>query len=210
MAVSKLAKMRYKTFTWPHNPRTYTIRFERRMASHDTPYRKSRLEAMGLAHRVMRGEGEFFGPQAYEQFKALACLFYENTPGVLYHPVWQAVNAYFVELALEQEPRADYVRYSFAFWECGEEERAFGLREITAPVKSTAVPRDEISREVAGAVQTAEPAPDTGIYHTVGQGDTLWAIARKYEVSLTDLLARNPQIKNPNLIYPGEKVQVSL
>ena len=192
MAVKKLANMRYKTFTWPHNPRTYTIRFERRMASHETPHQKSRLEAMGMAHRVMRGEGEFFGPQAYEQFKALACLFYENTPGMLYHPVWQTVNAYFVELALEQEPRADYVRYSFVFWECGEEERVFGLKEVAAG-KQTAE---------SGGVQGAT-------YHTVVQGDTLWAIAGQYGISLSQLIARNPQIKNPNLIRPGEKVRVS-
>lgn len=192
MAVSKLANMRYKTFTWPHNPRTYTIHFERRMASHDTPYRKSRLEAMGLAHRVMRGEGEFFGPQAYEQFKALACLFYENTPGVLYHPVWQTVNAYFVELALEQEPRADYVRYSFAFWECGDEERTFGLKELAEEKENS-----KTSGESGAA------------YHTVVRGDTLWAIAQQYNLSLTQLIARNPQIKNPNLILPGEKVRVS-
>lgn len=193
MAVSKLAPMRYKNFIWPHNPRTYTIGYERRMASHDTPHKKSRLESMGMAHRVMRGEGEFFGPQAYEQFKALASVFYEDTPGMLVHPVWQAVNAYFVELALEQEPRADYVRYSFAFWECGEEERAFGLREV-----KTASPGGESAGISQGQV-----------WHTVARRDTLWAIAQKYEAALSELIGLNPGIKNPNLILPGEKVLVS-
>lgn len=194
MAVSKLAPMRYKNFVWPHNPRTYTIGYERRMASHDTPHKKSRLESMGMAHRVMRGEGEFFGPQAYEQFKALASVFYEDTPGMLVHPVWQAVNAYFVELALEQEPRADYVRYSFVFWECGEEERAFGLREVAAAMSPA-------GSESAGSGQSQ-------VWHTVVRGDTLWAIARTYGVELTDLIAWNPGIKNPNLILPGQKVLV--
>lgn len=194
MAVSKLAPMRYKNFVWPHNPRTYTIGYERRMASHDTPHKKSRLESMGMAHRVMRGEGEFFGPKAYEQFKALASVFYEDTPGMLVHPVWQAVNAYFVELALEQEPRADYVRYSFAFWECGEEERAFGLKEVTA---------------ASAAVGTKSAGGSQGqVWHTVVRGDSLWAIARKYGVALTELITLNPGIKNPNLILPGQKVLV--
>lgn len=191
MAVSKLASMRYKSFVWPHNPRTYTIGYERRMASHDTPHRKSRLEAMGMAHRVMRGEGEFFGPDAYDQFKALACVFYEDTPGLLVHPVWQSVNAYFVELTLEQEPRADYVRYSFAFWECGEEERAFGLKEA-ADTK---------------AENKAEG--ENGEYHVVVRGDTLWAIANRYKLTVQQLIDRNPDIKNPNLILPGQKVRVS-
>lgn len=197
MAVNKLAPMRYKSFIWPHNPRTYTIGYERRMASHDVPHRKSRLEAMGMARRVMRGEGEFFGPNAYDQFKALASVFYDDTPGVLVHPVWQTVNAYFVELALEQEPRADYVRYSFAFWECGEEERAFALREVQ--------PQSGAQEETGGG---GEKAPEA-VYHTVARGDTLWAIARTYGVALSQLIARNPQIKNPNLILPGQKVRVT-
>ena len=44
--------------------------------------------------------------------------------------------------------------------------------------------------------------------HTVGQGDTLWAVAKRYGVGLADLIRANPQIKNPNLIYPGEAVRV--
>ena len=198
MAVSKLAPMRYKTFVWPHNPRTYTIEYERRMASHDVPYQKPRLEAMGLAHRVMRGEGEFIGSGAYDKFKELACLFYENTPGLLVHPVWMTTTAYFVELALEQEPRADYVRYSFAFWECGNEGTAIGLKEVTA-VQSGAESSETVAAEQG----------KTAVYHTVVKGDALWDLARKYGVSLSELISWNPQIKNPNLIYPGEKVRVS-
>lgn len=194
MAVSNLAPMRYKSFVWPHNPRTYTIEYERRMAVHDVPHQKRRLEDLGLAHRVMRGEGEFVGEGAYDTFRKLACLFYERSPGVLVHPVWQTVNAYFVELTLEQEPRPDYVRYSFAFWECAGEEQAAGLTEVTTTGRQTAQP----------AVAARE-----AVYHTVVRGDTLWQIGRDYGVALTDLIAWNPQIKNPNLIVPGEKVRVS-
>ena len=39
-------------------------------------------------------------------------------------------------------------------------------------------------------------------------GDTLWAIARRQGITLTQLIAWNPQSKNPNLIHPGEKVRV--
>lgn len=190
MAVSNLAPMRYKSFVWPHNPRTYTIEYERRMAAHDLPHGRRRLEEMGLAHRVMRGEGEFVGPEAYDTFRELASLFYEGSPGVLVHPVWQTVNAYFVELALEQEPRPDYVRYSFTFWECGGEEQAVGLKQGSA---------GDTGGESAGGA----------VYHTVVKGDTLWQIGQDYGVELSELIAWNPQIKNPNLIQPGEKVRVS-
>ena len=39
-------------------------------------------------------------------------------------------------------------------------------------------------------------------------GDTLYAIARKYALSLTELVALNPQIRNINLIYPGDRIRV--
>lgn len=150
-----------------------------------------------MAHRVMRGEGEFFGPDAYEQFKALATVFYDDSPGVLVHPVWQTVNAYFVELTLKQEPRADYVRYAFTFWECGGEETAFALREIKA--------RGEGTQVAGGSEGSSVPT----MYHTVVRGDTLWDIARTYGVEIGKLIGWNPQIKNPNLILPGQKVRVS-
>lgn len=44
--------------------------------------------------------------------------------------------------------------------------------------------------------------------HTVVRGDTMWKIAVKYEVGLTELEDSNPHIKNPALIYPGQKISV--
>jgi spore coat assembly protein SafA len=43
---------------------------------------------------------------------------------------------------------------------------------------------------------------------TVRSGDTLSAIAARNGVSLQSLLGANPQIKNPNLIYPGQQIQI--
>lgn len=44
--------------------------------------------------------------------------------------------------------------------------------------------------------------------YTVKRGDTLWGIAKRFGVNLTALIAANPQIKNPNLIYPGNEVRL--
>ena len=44
--------------------------------------------------------------------------------------------------------------------------------------------------------------------YTVRKGDTLWGIAKRQGVALTALIAANPQIKNPNLIYPGDRVRL--
>jgi len=45
-------------------------------------------------------------------------------------------------------------------------------------------------------------------YHTVVKGDTMWRIAVKHEVGLTEMKSANPEIKNPDLIYPGQVLTV--
>ena len=45
-------------------------------------------------------------------------------------------------------------------------------------------------------------------YYTVQKGDTLGAIARKFNIALNELLGLNPDIKNPNLIHVGDKIRV--
>ncbi len=44
--------------------------------------------------------------------------------------------------------------------------------------------------------------------YTVVKGDSLWKIAVRYEVGLSEIISANPQIKNPDLIYPGDVVTV--
>ena len=46
--------------------------------------------------------------------------------------------------------------------------------------------------------------------HTVVKGDTLWKIAVKYEVGLSEIKGANPQFTNPDLIYPGQTVNIPL
>lgn len=45
-------------------------------------------------------------------------------------------------------------------------------------------------------------------YYIVKKGDTLGAIARKYNLALNKLLGLNPDIKNPNLISIGQKIRI--
>lgn len=46
------------------------------------------------------------------------------------------------------------------------------------------------------------------VYYKVVSGDTLVGIARRYSMSLRELLALNGQVKNPDLIHPGDKIRV--
>ena len=140
--------------------------------------------------RVLEGEGEFAGEGAYEEFKRLATVFYGEVAGVLVHPVWMTTRAYFTELEVVQEPVPDYVRYRFAFCEAGSEGAAL----------------KEVSTSAAGGSAAGTAGAR---YHTVVQGDTLWAIAARNGTTVRALCALNPQIANPNRIYPGERVSLS-
>lgn len=44
--------------------------------------------------------------------------------------------------------------------------------------------------------------------HTVEKGESLWKIAVRYSVGLSEIKSANPSIKNYDLIYPGQKITV--
>ena len=46
------------------------------------------------------------------------------------------------------------------------------------------------------------------ISYTVVRGDSLWKIAVKYQVGLSEIKSANPQIANYDLIYPGQIINI--
>ena len=188
----RLTPMRYKDYTWPHNPETFTMELRRRMAAHGVPFGGSVMQELGKTYRVYQGVGVFAGDGAYEEFLKLEEVFRQEGAGLMTHPVWGTAQVWFVQLTVAEEPRPDFVRYRFEFWEDGEEA------VVLTPLQT-----------VYSALTSAKPTTPVAIVtHTVRKGDTLWAIARTYGVKLTNLIAANPQIKNPNLIYPGNEVRI--
>ena len=160
----RLSSMRYKNYTWPHNPETFVVEYRRQMAAYKVP--------LG------------------------GCVLQDPGAGMLTHPVWRTDRAYFVSLSVTEEPRPDYVRYSFAFW---EDDSGYdgGLTE------------NNDGRTWPGSgLAASEETHGAGRVYTVKRGDTLWGIARRCGVTLSSLIAANPQIKNPNLIYPGNEVRL--
>lgn len=74
------------------------------------------------------------------------------------------------------------------------------------PDPSRLVPGQTVCVPITTPPPTQCP-PGTFAY-TVQSGDSMWSIARKFGVSLDALIAANPQIPNPNLIFPGQIVCV--
>ena len=182
-----MLKMRYKGFTWPNNPKTYTISCERQTAVHKIPMGGFVVQDLGQTSTVLRGEGEFYGAGAYETYQSLLAAFSSGGAGVLVHPVWQCGAAWFTRLHLTQEPREDYVAYSFEFCDAGEE--------------TSAPKRIEASAGQGGTAQAARTV-------TVRTGDTLWALCRTYGLTMQQMLAYNPQIRDPDLIHTGEELRI--
>ncbi|NVK21135.1 MAG: peptidoglycan-binding protein LysM [Kangiellaceae bacterium] len=67
--------------------------------------------------------------------------------------------------------------------------------------------------EVAAPAPEAEAAPKSVIYE-IRKGDTLWKIAEKHlgnGARYTEIFESNKEvIKNPDLIYPGQKIRILL
>ena len=63
-----------------------------------------------------------------------------------------------------------------------------------------------IAAIVAAAVFPTAASANTS--HTVVSGDSMWKIAVKYEVGLSEIENANPHITNPDLIYPGQVITI--
>ncbi len=50
--------------------------------------------------------------------------------------------------------------------------------------------------------------PTSAATYTVRFGDTLWKIAVRYKIGCSELISANENLKNPDLIYPGQSVTV--
>ena len=65
-----------------------------------------------------------------------------------------------------------------------------------------------ITTAMALAMASACTLSASALSHTVVQGDTMWKLAVKYEVGTSEIISANPQVSNPNLIYPGQVLTI--
>ena len=58
------------------------------------------------------------------------------------------------------------------------------------------------------AALSAPTAAAARLTHKVSPGDTMWKLAVQYQVGTGEIIAANPQVENPNLIYPGQVLNI--
>jgi len=65
-------------------------------------------------------------------------------------------------------------------------------------------------RSRIGQQQYIDSEPSKEIVYIVKPGDTLWDIARTYNLSVEELKAANPEIKENNIIHVGDEIKIPL
>ena len=51
-------------------------------------------------------------------------------------------------------------------------------------------------------------AQAANLSHTVVKGDTMWKLAVRYQAGTSEIIQANPQVSNPDLIYPGQVLNI--
>jgi len=76
------------------------------------------------------------------------------------------------------------------------------------PAPAPAQPSGPTQPEVViEPIELAEPNEDGSLVHTVGEGQTLWAIADAYDVPLSEIMALN-RLNEDSIIRPGDEIVI--
>ena len=150
-----LAAMKYRNFVWPNNPKTFEVEYRRTLHSYKLPFSGYVVQNLGLQNKIIRGEGEF---------------------------TWPTMRAYFAKLNLREEPREDYVHYSFEFWEY-----------IGNKFEDMADAMDDFDYD-----DPAASLPGLKRYTMAVEGDTLRILAAKFNVTVEQMCSMNPTVAGPD------------
>lgn len=161
LAPQLLSPMRYKTFTWPNNPSECKYNTNKSYAKHKyAELAGVEIEDMDGDAIIITGSGEFFGPNAYDTWKALLSVFNQHGVGEFYHPIYSDVSkALMTQLEMTVEPRQDYVAYTFEF-----------VADSVIPWVHTTIQSGPSIPPVTGNTGSSVETPSSG---TIAVGDTV-------------------------------------
>lgn len=69
-------------------------------------------------------------------------------------------------------------------------------------------PYKKLAAALLAGCLAVTPAAAANLSHTVVRGDTMWKLAVQYEVGTSEIIQANPQVENPDLIYPGDVLNI--
>ena len=110
-----MANLSFGSITWRHDPTTFSVSGRR------TPhYSKAQdgtvsFSGMGSVECRISGTGVFLGRDAWKDYLALEKQLDAAAPTALTHPRWGSCKAYLSELKMTEEPKNEYISYSFTF-----------------------------------------------------------------------------------------------
>ena len=114
-------RFRYKGVEFPLNPKSLTVRRERRLIRFSSPLAGNVIQDLGLAPAAISGEGELYGSHAAEDCRRLTGLLSGGGPGLLQLPGYPPLYAYFSSFSSTQAAGLPLIRYQFTFLEAGQE-----------------------------------------------------------------------------------------
>lgn len=113
-------KMSYKDYIFPVNPSVIRISHSRKIAASKVPNGYDNVSDLGAGHRIISGEGEFYGKDCINDFIALKAVMDRGGGGMLYLPSQSPIYAMFEKLELIAGDIDGVIRYSFIFAESFE------------------------------------------------------------------------------------------
>lgn len=60
----------------------------------------------------------------------------------------------------------------------------------------------------AFTIYSEKPVEAQSDTYIVKKGDSMWKIAVRYQIGVSEIIQANPQVKNPDMIYPNQKLNI--
>ena len=199
----------YKGFTFPYNPAKTSYKIDRSYVKHKYPELSgNELEDFGANACVISGEGAFFGKDAYTNWRKLLKQYKKKGVGTVSHPIFKDITrGMMVSLTGTVEPTFKYITYTFEI--VGDTEPNIKDNK-SATYVSDPKPKKHTTKKKK---KTNSTAKSNEFVHTVKSGECLSVIcyryAKKYGTTISwQAIAKYNNMKNPNLIYPGDKIKI--
>lgn len=203
-----LSKIIYKDFEFPYNPANTSYKIDRTYIKHKYPeLAGNELEDFGSNACVISGTGEFFGDDAYVNWNKLLKEFKKKGVGQVSHPIFTDITrGLMTSLRADVEPMPDYVKYSFEIVADTEPS----LKESVS-VKIVSNNSGDGNKNNGGSGSKSNGSGE--LVHVVVKGECLSVIcsryAKKYNTTISwRKIAEYNKMKNPHLIYPGDKIKI--